>query len=121
MEWFLKVVKSFSFDGRARRKEYWMFTLFAVIIAVGLSLVDGITGFYSGALGVGLLSGLFWLGILVQSIAVGVRRLHDTGRSGWWLLLILIPIVGPLIVLVLMVFEGQQGDNAYGPDPKQAA
>ncbi len=120
MEWFVKVVKSFSFSGRARRKEYWMFVLIAVLIAIFLALADGITGTYSSELGFGLLGGLFLLGILIQSIAVGVRRLHDTGRSGWWLLLNLIPLVGPIIVLVLMALDGQSGDNAYGPNPKQA-
>ncbi|MEW6590066.1 MAG: DUF805 domain-containing protein [Pseudomonadota bacterium] len=120
MEWFVKVVKSFSFSGRARRKEYWMFVLIAVLIAIFLALADGITGTYSSELGFGLLGGLFLLGILIQSLAVGVRRLHDTGRSGWWLLLNLIPLVGPIIVLVLMALDGQSGDNAYGPNPKQA-
>lgn len=120
MEWFIKVVKSFSFSGRARRKEYWMFVLIAVLIAIFLALADGITGTYSSELGFGLLGGLFLLAILIQSIAVGVRRLHDTGRSGWWLLLNLIPLVGPIIVLVLMALEGQSADNAYGPNPKQA-
>ena len=120
MEWFIKVVKSFSFSGRARRKEYWMFVLIAVVIAIFLALADGITGTYSSELGFGLLGGLFLLAILIQSIAVGVRRLHDTGRSGWWLLLNLIPLVGPIIVLVLMALDGQSGDNAYGPNPKQA-
>lgn len=120
MEWFIKVVKSFSFSGRARRKEYWMFVLIAVLIAIFLALADGITGTYSSELGFGLLGGLFLLAILIQSIAVGVRRLHDTGRSGWWLLLNLIPLVGPIIVLVLMALDGQSGDNAYGPNPKQA-
>ncbi|MFP5409860.1 MAG: DUF805 domain-containing protein [Gammaproteobacteria bacterium] len=121
MEWFIKVVKSFSFSGRARRKEYWMFFLITVLIAIFLALADGILGTYSSELGFGLLGGLFLLGILIQSLAAGVRRLHDTGRSGWWLLINLIPLVGPIIVLVLLALEGQAGDNAYGPNPKQAA
>lgn len=122
MEWFLKVIKSFSFDGRARRKEYWMFVLFTVIIALVLGFIDGLLGIYSEDAGVGLLGGIFIIAILVQSIAVGVRRLlHDTGRSGWWLLVNLVPFAGPIIVLVLMALEGMQGDNPYGPDPKQVA
>ena len=120
MEWFVKVVKSFSFSGRARRKEYWMFVLIAVVIAIFLALADGITGSYSSELGFGLLGGLFLLAILIQSIAVCVRRLHDTGRSGWWFLINLIPLIGPIVVLVLMALKGQAGENAYGPDPKQA-
>ncbi len=120
MEWFLKVVKSFSFEGRARRKEYWMFVLFVVIIGFVLGFFDSLLGIYSPKAEIGLLSGLFALAILIQHIAVGVRRLHDTGRSGWWLLIVLIPFVGPIIVLVLMALEGRQGDNQYGPDPKAA-
>lgn len=121
MEWFLKVVKSFSFEGRARRKEYWMFVLVAVVIALVLGFIDGMLGTYSLSTGIGLLGGIFSIAILIQSIAVGVRRLHDTGRSGWWLLIAFIPFVGPIIVLVLMALEGKQGDNQYGSDPKLAA
>lgn len=121
MEWFLKVVKSFSFEGRARRKEYWMFVLVAVVIALVLGFIDGMLGTYSLSTGIGLMGGIFSIAILIQSIAVGVRRLHDTGRSGWWLLIAFIPFVGPIIVLVLMALEGKQDDNQYGPDPKLAA
>jgi uncharacterized membrane protein YhaH (DUF805 family) len=121
MEWFIKVVKSFSFGGRARRKEYWMFFLFVIVISFLLGLLDAILGTYSKRAEIGLLGGLFVLAIVIQSIAVGVRRLHDTGRSGWWLLINFVPFVGPIIVLVLMILEGQQGENRYGPDPKQAA
>lgn len=120
MEWFLKVVKSFSFDGRARRKEYWMFTLFAVIISIVLGILDGVFGTVSAAGNVGLLGTVFMLAILIQSLAVGARRLHDTGRSGWWLLIGLLPFVGAIILIVLMVLEGRQGENPYGPDPKAA-
>jgi uncharacterized membrane protein YhaH (DUF805 family) len=120
MEWFVKVIKSFSFSGRARRKEYWMFFLFVIVIELLLGLLDHFLGTYSMEAGIGLLGGIFILAIVIQTIAVGVRRLHDTGRSGWWLLLNLIPVVGPIIVLVLMILKGQQGENKYGPDPKQA-
>ncbi|HMM47436.1 MAG TPA: DUF805 domain-containing protein [Thiobacillaceae bacterium] len=121
MEWFVKVVKSFSFQGRARRKEYWMFVLFAVVITFVLGLLDGILGTYSAETGIGLLGVIFTLGILIQSIAVGVRRLHDTGRSGWWLLINFIPFVGWLIVIVLLALDGQRGENRFGADPKQTA
>ncbi len=121
MEWFIKVVKNFSFSGRARRKEYWMFFLFVIVIAFGLGLLDAILGTYSKEAEIGLLGTIFILAIVIQSIAVGVRRLHDTGRSGWWLLINLVPFVGPIVVLVLMVLEGQSGDNQYGPDPRHAA
>lgn len=121
MEWFLKVIKNFSFKGRARRKEYWMFVLFVIPISLVLAFIDGFFGFYSEAAGIGLLGAIFTISILVQGIAVGVRRLHDIGRSGWWLLINLIPFVGWMIVLVLMALKGKQGDNSYGPDPKQVA
>jgi uncharacterized membrane protein YhaH (DUF805 family) len=120
MEWFIKVIKNFSFNGRARRKEYWFFFLFVVVIAFLLGLLDSVVGTYSTEAELGLLGGLFILAILIQSIAVGVRRLHDTGKSGWWLLINFVPFVGPIIVLVLMVLAGEQGKNQYGPDPKQA-
>lgn len=94
MEWFIKVVKSVSFRGRARRKEYWMFVLFAIVFSLLLGLLDGLLGTYSEARGIGLLGTLFALAILVQSIAAGVRRLHDTGRSGWGLQIGFIPFVG---------------------------
>ncbi|MBN8778806.1 MULTISPECIES: DUF805 domain-containing protein [unclassified Thiobacillus] len=119
MEWFIKVIKSFSFNGRARRKEYWFFFLFVIVIAFLLGLLDSLIGTYSKKTELGLLGGIFLLGILIQSIAVGVRRLHDTGRSGWWLLIGLIPFVGSIIVLILMLLAGQPGTNEYGPDPRQ--
>jgi uncharacterized membrane protein YhaH (DUF805 family) len=98
-----------------------MFTLFVVIIAIALGFLDGFLGTYSETTDIGLLGSIFLIAVLVQSLAVGVRRLHDTGRSGWWLLIALIPFVGPIVLLVLMVFEGQQSENPYGPNPKQAA
>ena len=67
-----------------------------------------------------LLSGLFWLAVLVPSIAVGVRRLHDTGRSGWWLLIGFIPLIGAIVLIVFFLFDSQPGTNAYGPNPKEA-
>lgn len=121
MEWFLKVIKNFSFQGRARRKEYWMYALFVTLIAVVLSLIDLFAGTYSASIGLGLLSGLFSLATLIQGIAVCVRRLHDLGKSGWWLLIMLIPLIGPIVILVFMVLDGQPGENQYGPNPKTAS
>ena len=119
MGWFIKVVKNFSFSGRARRKEYWMFMLFLMLAMLLLTYIDMALGTYSDKSEIGLFSGIFLFAILIQTIAVSVRRLHDTGRSGWWFLVNFIPFVGSIIGLVLMVFEGQQGDNPYGPDPKE--
>lgn len=120
MEWFLKAVKSFSFDGRARRKEYWMFTLITVTISIVLSILDRVLGTVSGSATLGLLGTVFMLAILIQGLAVSARRLHDTGRSGWWLLICVIPFVGAFFLITLMALEGRQGENPYGPDPKAA-
>ena len=117
MEWYLLVLKKYAeFGGRARRKEYWMFTLFNVIASLALGVVDGILGL--GDMGFGLLSGLYTLAVFVPSLAVSVRRLHDTGRSGWWLLIAFIPILGALSLLFFMVQDGEPGPNEYGPNPK---
>ena len=122
MDWYLAVLKKYAqFSGRARRKEYWYFTLFNVIFSVVLSFVDGLTGTWNPESGVGLLSGIYSLAVLIPAIAVGVRRLHDTGRSAWWVLILLIPLIGVIIFLVFMVLESQEGENQYGPSPKLAA
>ena len=119
MEWMLMPLRRYAdFSGRSRRKEYWMFVLGWIIGFIVLMLVEGMLGL-SGSLGLyGPLTALFALAILIPSIAVGVRRLHDTGRSGWWMLIGLIPLVG-LILLIFFVTEGTKGPNAYGPDPKE--
>jgi uncharacterized membrane protein YhaH (DUF805 family) len=113
MNWYLAVLKKYAtFSGRARRSEYWMFLVFNLIISAVLAFVDGIVG-TMGALGI-----LYSLAILLPGIAVSVRRLHDTGRSGWWLLVALVPIVGAIVLIVFAAQAGHAGDNAYGPDPK---
>ncbi len=120
MNWYLGTLKQYAvFSGRARRKEYWFFVLFNVLISIVLSIIDGITGTLSMELGLGVLSGLYTLAVLIPSIAVSVRRLHDTGRSGWWLLIAFIPLIG-LVLLVFMLLDGQAQENKYGPDPKAA-
>jgi len=119
MNWYLEVLKKYAvFAGRARRKEYWFFVLFNFIISVFLSLIDFTTGSYSGEFGMGILSGIYFLLVLIPGIAVTVRRLHDTGRSGWWLLILIIPLVGLIVLLVFMLQDSEQGDNKYGPNPK---
>lgn len=118
MDWYLKVLKNYvGFSGRARRKEYWMFTLFNIIVAIVLMILDRAIGTMTDQ-GMGMLGMLYSLLILLPSLAVSVRRLHDTDRSGWWLLLALIPILGGLVLLVFMVLEGTSGPNRFGPDPK---
>lgn len=121
MSWYVTVLqKYFVFDGRARRMEYWMFALVNLVIGLALVLVEAaVTGEVSEE--GGALSTVYSLVVLIPSIAVSVRRLHDTGRSGWWLLISLIPIVGAIVLLVFMILEGDAGSNEYGPDPKAAA
>lgn len=112
MEWYLKVLRQYAdFTGRARRKEYWMFVVVNVIISIVLTILDQI-------LGINLLAVLYGLAVLLPSLAVGARRLHDTGRSGWWLLLGIIPFIGAIVLIVFFALDGEQGPNAYGPDPK---
>lgn len=119
MNWFLDVLQKryATFTGRARRAEYWNFVLFYILIFMGLSVVDFFIGIFSFGQGIGILGGLFALGMLVPSIAVTVRRLHDTDRSGWWILIGAIPFFGGLILLVFMCLSGTPGDNRFGSDP----
>jgi len=120
MNWFLEVLKKYAvFNGRARRKEYWFFYLFYLIIFMVLAFLDGLTGSLSGTAGIGILSGIFILAMIIPGLAVSVRRLHDTDRSGWWILISLIPLIGGIWFLVLMVLDGTSGQNQYGPDPKE--
>lgn len=120
MDWYLNVLKKYAvFSGRAQRKEYWFFVLFNVIIAFVLGIIDGIAGL-TGAGGFGLLGTLYSLAVLVPSLAVSVRRLHDTDRSGWWLLVGLVPILGAIVLLVFFVQDSKPA-NQYGPNPKGAA
>jgi uncharacterized membrane protein YhaH (DUF805 family) len=119
MSWYLEVLKKYAvFSGRARRTEYWMFVLFNIIIILVLAFIDYSTGTFSPQAGVGLLGGLYSLAVLIPSIAVTVRRLHDTGRTGWWILIGLIPIIGNIALLVFMVLDSEPGTNQYGPNQK---
>ncbi|QPB83175.1 DUF805 domain-containing protein [Pseudoalteromonas rubra] len=120
LEIYLSVFKNyFEFKGRARRKEYWVFILSSILVSVVLGLVDITLGLYSEEAGLGLLSGLYALAIIIPSIALSVRRLHDTGRSGWWVLLSLIPLIGPIVLIVFYVMDSKPGENEYGPNPKE--
>ena len=118
MNWYVEVLKKYAvFSGRARRKEYWFFVLFNLIISFVLGLIDGAMGFGEKG-GAGPLGAVYSLAVLIPSLAVSVRRLHDTGRSGWWLLIGLIPCVGFIVLIVFMVQDSDPGDNQYGPNPK---
>ncbi len=122
MNWYLQALKQYAvFKGRARRKEYWFFALFNLIVSVVLTVVDYMTGSLDPELGVGLLSGIYSLAILIPSLAVTVRRLHDTDRTGWWVLIAFIPFIGAIVLLVFMLLDSKPGDNQYGPNPKGVA
>lgn len=119
MNWYITAVKKYAtFNGRSRRKEYWYFVLFNILISIALTVIDGLTGSFNPETGYGLLSSIYTLAVLIPSIAVGVRRLHDTGRSGWWLLIALIPLIGALILLYFLICSGDGESNEYGSDPK---
>jgi uncharacterized membrane protein YhaH (DUF805 family) len=120
IEWYKKVVfeNYANFNGRARRSEYWYFALASAIISIILTIIDKIIGTTFGIAETGIISSLYSLLVLLPSLGVGVRRLHDVGKSGWFMLIILIPIIGVIWLLVLACTEGVQGSNNYGPDPK---
>ena len=106
MNWYLEVLKKYAvFDGRARRTEFWLFVLFNGIIGFILSFVS-------------ILEILYMLAVFIPSLAVGARRLHDTGRSGWWMLISFVPLIGAIVLLVFFVQDSQECDNQYGPNPK---
>lgn len=118
MNWYLDVLKKYAtFSGRARRKEYWYFILFNMIVCALLSVIDRSIGTCSDS-GIGYLSGIYSVATLIPNIAVSVRRLHDTGRSGWWLLVSLVPVLGSLALVFFLVQNSKSGANQYGPDPK---
>ncbi len=112
MEWYLKALRQYAdFEGRARRQEFWMFVLFNIFIKIAISYVDRMFGLRLD------LNQLYSLIVLLPSLAVSVRRLHDIGKSGWMLLLALIPILGWIWLIILYATEGEPGDNEFGPDP----
>ncbi len=114
MNYYIECWKKYvTFSGRARRKEYWMFVLFNILASIAVGVVDGI-------LGTVMLGSLYSLAVLLPGLAVCVRRLHDTDRSGWWILISLIPIVGIIVLLVFMCLDSTPGENRFGPNPKGA-
>jgi uncharacterized membrane protein YhaH (DUF805 family) len=120
MNWYLKVLKQYAdFNGRARRKEYWMFVLFNIIFAIVAMLLDNMLGMsISPEVPYGPIYILYGLALFIPGLAVAVRRLHDIGKSGWMILVALIPLIGGIWLLILLVKEGDSGSNEYGPDPK---
>ncbi|WP_341220553.1 DUF805 domain-containing protein [Polaribacter atrinae] len=120
MNWFLKVVKEHyaDFNGRARREEYWMFTLFNAIFSIAITVVFTGIGLAIDVPSLAALSYIYTLALIVPSLAVMVRRLHDTGKSGWFFLVSLIPLAGPIWLLVILCTDSQNGENKWGENPK---
>jgi uncharacterized membrane protein YhaH (DUF805 family) len=117
MQWYLAVLKNYAgFSGRARRTEYWMFALVNLVVSLVLYILTFAThsGFFL------VLVFLYGLAVLLPSLAVFVRRLHDIGMSAWWILISLVPLVGGIVLFVFSVLPGNQGPNRYGDDPKGA-
>ena len=122
MSYFIKVIKNYAvFSGRARRMEYWYFQLFCLLFGIVFTVVDTILGTPSYGpeeWGITLLASIYWLALLIPCISVGARRLHDIGCSGWWQLLMFIPLVGSLILIfAFLIRPSDQGENQYGSNP----
>ena len=121
MSWYLKALKNYAgFSGRSRRREYWFFTLFSLLATIALSILDAIIFNLSSETVLGMLTGVYGLAVIIPTLAVAFRRLHDTDRSGWWLLINLVPMIGSLIFIVLLLLDSQPGENRYGPFPKNS-
>jgi uncharacterized membrane protein YhaH (DUF805 family) len=113
MNWYIQVMNQYAvFNGRSRRCEYWYFVLINIIISFAIFIVNALVGLY------GILGIIYTLGVFIPSLAVAVRRLHDTGRSGWYILLVLIPLIGTIILIAFMAEDSERGENEYGPSPK---
>ena len=113
MEFFIRAYKNYAnFSGRDTRQQYWMFVLFNFIIAVILMIIDSLIGT------AGLLSGIFSLVNILPSIAIATRRLHDIGKSGWWQLIVLVPIIGFIVLIIWLAKQGMEGANQFGDDPR---
>lgn len=112
VNWYLAVLKKYAvFSGRARRTEFWMFVLINFIVAFALGVVDVMVG-------TAVLGGIYALATIIPALAVGARRLHDIGRTGWWQLIGLVPLIGLIVLIIFFVTDSNPGDNQYGPNPK---
>ena len=113
MGWYLQVLKKgVVFTGRARRKEYWVFILINMTVISVLMIIEAVAGIQD------ILSGLYNMAVAIPVSAVATRRLHDTGRSGWWQFLILVLVIGWIPLLIWLLKDSDDGDNKYGPNPK---
>lgn len=122
MNWYLEAMKKYAvFNGRSRRKEYWYFFLFNIIISIILRFIDVVIGSFSVEAGMGLFGSVYILAVLVPWMAVMVRRLHDVDLSGWWMLLGVFPYIGAIVLLVFMTQDSNPDENQYGENPKREA
>ncbi|GAC1476852.1 MAG: DUF805 domain-containing protein [Gemmatimonadaceae bacterium] len=120
LERYIEVLEKYAqFDGRAQREEYWMFTLVNILVSFAIGLV-GLVGLVKGPYGINVLAVIYSVALIIPSLAVTIRRLHDTGRTGWWLLVGCVPIIGAIVLIVFAVQDSQPGTNEYGPNPKAA-
>jgi uncharacterized membrane protein YhaH (DUF805 family) len=130
MEWMILPLKRYAqFSGRSRRREFWMWVLFNWTVAIGLAVIDTLIGFggtsaVTGPMGAayswysnGPLSLIWMLATFIPNLSVSIRRLHDIDKSGWWLLILLVPLVGFIALVVFQCVEGTRGANRFGPDP----
>ena len=114
---FEALKKYADFDGRARRKEFWLFYVFIILGSIVTISLDILTGTFDEVAGAGPFTAIFVIAIIVPSIAVTIRRLHDLDRTGWWYLISIVPLVGPLVLLIFLCLPGTDGNNRFGPDP----
>lgn len=119
MQWYIKVWKdALNFSGRARRKEYWMFYLINMLVTMALAMVDMAILGASPEGGVGILSIIYSLALVIPGLALTFRRLHDTSRSAWWLFICLIPLIGAIVLLIFLVLDSTEEENKWGENPK---
>ena len=118
MNWYLDAWKNYvTFTGRSRRKAYWTFVLFNFLAIILVNVVDNVLGL-AGQDGYGPLTAIYGLAVFLPGLALVIRRLHDTGRSGWWMLISFLPLIGVIVLIVFFVTDSQPGSNPYGPNPK---
>ena len=115
MNWYFEVLKKYAvFNGRAGRKEYWYFTLFNILFTLGFGLIDQLMGNFVANAGYGPLSAIYTLAIILPGVSVSVRRLHDTGRSGWWFMITIVPVIGLLMFLYFVLLDSDSDSNEFG-------
>lgn len=119
MNWYVEVLKKYTvFEGRASRSEFWYFTLVNMIVFLICGILDQVLFSELNALVTPVFTSIYFLAILLPAIGVHIRRLHDTGRTGWWLLLNFIPFIGFIVLFIFYVTDSDPGLNKYGPNPK---